>query len=234
MFSKCLTVSALVWSVCIVSVSAEEADAGAQPAPSLEELKHVVEPIFEASNPTEDQQNRAKGLMSGATWSTIVEGFEVKRGGEIFTSTHQKMQELVPTIMMPKMMAYKMKKAMAGREGRRAGPPTAKEIEEIRKNSKKLMRGKLSPELMGNLEELSEQRMKEILADKKVLVRVLGEKLSDVVLSEAQKPGFEKALSAAGYTRDLTHGPDEPLIKRMKTMLEKVTEEQFAALEKEK
>jgi len=235
MFRRHLTATLTVCLLASAPAFFEEGnEAGAQeaaPAPSLNELKAVVQPLLEGLGLTAEQQNKANGVMSEEAWKTIVEGFEVKRGGEIFTAAHEKMNALVPTIVMPRMMAHSMKKAMGDRMAKKTGPPTAKELEAVRKDTKKLMRGKLAPQLMGNLEELSEQRMQEVLADKKALVRVLGEKLSEVVLTEGQKPKLEKALTDAGYPKDLIHGPDDILEGRMKKMVPEVTEKELASLE---
>ena len=125
-----------------------------------------------------------------------------------------------------------MEKNMKQRMARQAGPPTPKEIEAIRSSTQKRMRAKLAPAIMGGLGELTEKRMQELLVDKKTLVRALAEEISAAVLTDRQKPEFDKALTDAGYARELVHGPDAVLGKRVVKMLETLADEVVAELKK--
>ncbi len=198
--------------------------------PSLAVLRAVVQPLLEGLELTEQQQSRAEAVMSEEGWEATVKAFKAKREGEIFRTTHTKMNGLVPTIMKPGMMAANARKTMADRKARRAGPPSARELEARRRNMKAQMRGKLNPQLMSNLRKLAAQRIQEILADEKAMVRVLGEKLSTVVLTAQQQPGFQKALSDAGYPGSLIHGADPVLDGRMEKMVKKVTDKELGAV----
>jgi hypothetical protein len=115
---------------------------------------------------------------------------------------------------------------------RRAGPPTPKEIAAIRTATQKRMRAKIAPSIMGNVEELTADRVKELLLDKKVLVRVLVENVSEATLTEEQTEMFDKTLTDAGYPAELIHGPDPILEKRVHKMLETLADEAIAELKK--
>ena len=213
---------------------AGEAAKEAEPKPpSFAEVEAVVRPMVDGLGLTAEQQAKANGVMNEKTWKTIIAGFDTKRGREIFRSAHAEMRQNMPAVMMPKMMAYNMRKTMQARMAKKAGPPTAEEIAAVRAETQKKMRGRIGPVIMGNLEELTKERMKEVLADKKVLVRVLGEKVSDVALTDEQKPKLDKALTEAGSPAALIHGPDAVLIERMKKMMEKAADEAVAKLKEE-
>ena len=232
-----LSVAVLAAGLLIGTASAVEAapeKSGDSPdAPSLEALKAVIQPMLDKLGLDEKQKGRARGVMSADSWETISGGFETKRKGEIFTAAHSLMPKLIPTIVQPKMMAYNMQKTMAKRMAGKIGPPSQKEIEQTRDKTRKIMRGKIAPTLMGNLEELAAARVEELMADKKVLVRVLGDKVSEIVLTDEKRPAFEKALTDAGYTQDLVKGADPVLDERAKKMAVKVAEEKIAELQKE-
>ena len=227
MFRRHLTTIA---TTCFLASAPAFVEGAGQTAPSLDELKAAIQPLLEGFALTTQQQNKANAAMSKEVWTATLEGFKIRRRGEIFKTTHDKMNALVPTVMMPRMTGHGMKKMMADRKGRMAGPPTAKELEAVRKDTKELMRSKLRPQLMGNLEELADERMKEVLADKKALVRVLGEKVSQVALEGGQKAKFDKALTDAGYPGNLIHGPDAVLEERMRTMMKEVTDKELTAM----
>ncbi len=113
---------------------------------------------------------------------------------------------------------------------RKAGPPTAEEIAAIRTATQNRMRAKLAPSIMGGVRELADERVEELLLDKKVLVRVLAEHVSGAVLNDEQTKMFDKILTDAGYPRALIHGPDPILEKRVHKMLETLADEVVAEL----
>jgi hypothetical protein len=199
-------------------------------APALDELKSIVQPMFEALDPTAEQTRTAQGVMTDDAWKAALKTFEKNRGGEILRSTHKTVPELMPTILMPKMMAYNMQKAMKERMAKKAGPPTPDEIAEIRKATQERMRAKLGPSIMDHVRELAAERVKECLLDKKVLVRVLAENVSEAALTEKQTEKLDKALTDAGYSAELIHGPDPILEKRVHKMLETLADEVLAGL----
>jgi hypothetical protein len=92
------------------------------------------------------------------------------------------------------------------------------------------MRDRLAPSIMGNVRELAAERVKELLLDKKVLVRVLAENVSEATFTEEQTEKFDKALTDAGYPAELIHGPDPILEKRIHKMLEALADEVIAEL----
>jgi len=201
-------------------------------APPLEDLTKIVRPLLKNLTLTAEQQRKANDVMRQDKWKDVLESFERKRNREIFAAAHKKVPETMPTVMMPRMMAYNMEKNMKQRMARQAGPPTPKEIEAIRSSTQKRMRAKLAPAIMGGLGELTEKRMQELLVDKKTLVRALAEEISAAVLTDRQKPEFDKALTDAGYARELVHGPDAVLGKRVVKMLETLADEVVAELKK--
>ena len=108
---------------------------------------------------------------------------------------------------------------MKERMSKKLGPPSPEEINAIRAENKKLVRTKMAPLLMGNLEDLAQKRMAEILTDKKVLVRVLGDKISADVLVPEQAKQLDKRLTDAGYPPALVSGGDAVLDSRMEQMV---------------
>ena len=199
-------------------------------APALDELKSIIQPMFEALGPTAEQKRTAQQVMTDDAWKAALKVFERQRGGEILRSTHKTVPALMPTIMMPKMMAYNMQKTMKERMAKKAGPPTPEDIAAIRKATQERMRGKLGPAIMGNVRELGAERVKELLLDKKVLARVLAENVSKATLTEEQTEKFDKALTDAGYPAELISGPDPILEKRVHKMLETLADEVLADL----
>ncbi len=239
MFKKCLNTAALISILAGMVLAADKPkdDNPAKPkpkptAPSLDELKAIVQPMLDNLDLSAEQQAVASGVMSKDAWKTTLEALDLKRGGEIYHSMHKKIPEIMPTIMMPKMMAYNMRRIMKERMARKAGPPTPKEIKAIRSATQKRMRAKLAPVMMSNFEELTARRMEELLVDKKVLVRVLAEEVSNETLTDKQKSKFDKALAEAGYPQELIHGPDPVFTKQVTKMLETVADEAVAELKK--
>ena len=215
-----------------VAYGAEEGATAAQ-SPSLEELTAVIQPILDKLDLTAEQQGRAKGVMSDDTWALISDGFRTKRRGEIFREAHRLMPQYMRMLIQPKMMQYNMAKNMAHRMKNQLGPPSAEELKAIRDKNRQTMRGKIAPTLMANLNKLADERIAELMADKKVLVRALGEKVSEIVLTEEQQAAFDKALSAAGYPSELIHGADAILIERGKKMAAQVAAEKIEEFKKE-
>lgn len=231
MFARNLFVGTLLFAAV---ASAGEAPKAPEPkAPAFAEIEAVVRPMLADLELTADQKAKAEAVLTEEVWKKTVEAFDGKRGREIFRAAHEVMRKTMPTVMMPRMMAYNMKKTMQERMAKKAGPPKAEEIAAIRDKMRKKMQGRIGPKIMGGLEELAAERMQEILADKKVLVRVLGDKVAAVALTAEQKPKLDKALAAAGSPASLVQGPDAVLIERMKKMLEKVADEAVAELKAE-
>jgi len=201
-------------------------------APALDELRSIIQPMFEALDPTAEQKRTARGVMTDDAWKAALKAFEKNRSAEVLRSTHKVVPKVMPTIMMPRMMAYNMQKTMKERMAKKAGPPTPEEIAEIRKATQERMRARLAPAIMGNVRELAAERVKELLLDKKVLVRVLAENISEATLTEEQTEKFDKTLTAAGYPAKLIHGPDPVLEKRIRKMLETLADEVVAELKK--
>jgi hypothetical protein len=199
-------------------------------APALDELKTIIQPMFEALDPTAEQKRTAHGVMTDDAWKAALKAFEKKRGAEILRSTHKTVPKVMPTIMMPRMMAYNMQKTMKERMAKKAGPPTPEQIAEIRKATQERMRARLAPSIMDNVRKLAAERVKELLRDKKVLVRVLAENISEATLTEEQTEKFDKALTDAGYPAKLIHGPDPVLEKRIRKKLETLADEVVAEL----
>ena len=199
-------------------------------APALDELRSIIQPMFEALDPTAEQKRTAQGVMTDDAWKAALKVFERERGGEILRFTHKTVSAVIPTIMMPKMMAYNMQKTMKERMAKKAGPPTPEEIAAIRKATQERVRAKLGPSIMDNVRELAAERVKELLLDKKVLVRVLAENVSKATLTEEQTEKFDKALTDAGYPAELVNGPDPILEQRVHKMLETLADEVLADL----
>ncbi len=236
MFKRSLALVALIGALAGIALAEEKAN-GDKPdkkdelqrkAPSLDELKTVVQPMLETLDLTAEQKRKAAGVITGDAWKATLEAFGKKRGEEIFRSSHKTVPEVMPTIMMPRMMAYNMQKTMKERMARRAGPPTPKEIAAIRAATQKRMRAKIAPSIMGNVEALAAKRAEELLLDKKVLVRVLAENVSEAALTDKQTEKFDKTLADAGYPAELIHGPDPILEKRIYKMLETLADELLA------
>ena len=106
-------------------------------------------------------------------------------------------------------------------------------LKALRKKTQEAMRTRISPTLMANLNKLADERIAELMADKKVLVRTLAEKVSDIVLTEGQQGNFDKLLSAAGYPGELIHGADAVLTDRGKKMAAEVAEAKIEEFKKE-
>jgi len=83
---------------------------------------------------------------------------------------------------------------------------------------------------MDNVRELAAERVKELLLDKKVLVRVLADNVSKSALTEEQTKEFDKALTDAGYPAGLIRGPDPVLEKRIHKIRETLADEVLAEL----
>ena len=245
MSKRCFTVAALITVSAGIVLAAEKpnhdqpgkpkakAKAEEKPkAPSLEDLKKTVQPLLAKLVLSTEQQRKANGVMHDDTWKDVLETFERKRSKEIFAAAHKKIPETMPTAMMPRMMSYNMEKNMKERMAKQAGPPTPKEIAAIRSTMQKRMRAKLAPAIMGALGELTDKRMQELLLDKKVLARALAEEISEVALTDRQKREFDKTLSDAGYPKELVHGPDVVLGKRVVKMLETLADEVVADFKK--
>jgi len=210
----------------------DKAASQAPKAPSLKELKAVVQPLLETLALTAEQKDKANGVMSQDGWEAALSAFDKERGAELFSLTHQEVPKIMPTIMMPKMMAYNMQKMMKERMARKAGPPTPKEIEAIRAATRERVRAMVAPAIMGNVDELTAKRMEEVRRGKNILVRVLAEKVSEAALTDKQTKKFDQVLCKAGYPKELVHGPDPVLMKRVNKMLEAVADEVIAELKK--
>jgi len=245
MFKRCFAIAALIGVSAGIVLAAErpsrdkpdkpkaKATAEKKPqAPSLDDLKKIVQPVLGKLVLTADEQHKANGVMRDDTWKDVLETFERRRNREIFAAAHKKIPETMPTIMMPRMMAYNMEKNMKERMAAQTGPPTPKEIEAIRSTTQKRIRAKLAPAIMGGLAELTEERMQELRVDKKILVRALAEEISEIALTDRQKREFDKSLTDAGYPEELVHGPDSILAKRVVKMLEALADEVIADLKK--
>ncbi len=240
MFKRCLIVAAMIGAVAGIMLADEKAKddkpdkatSKAPKAPSLDELKTIIQPMLKTLDLTTEQKEKANGVMTKDAWKTTSKAFDRKRGKEMFGLAHKEVPKIMPTIMMPRMMAYNMQKTMKERMARKAGPPTPKEIEAIRAATQKRMRAKLAPSIMGNVEELAAKRMEEVRLEKKVLVRALAEKISEEALTDKQTVKFDKVLAEAGYPKELIHGADPILMKRVKKMLETLADEVVAELKK--
>jgi len=240
MFRRSLAIVALIGALAGIALAKEKANGDkpdktdeAQPkAPSLDELRTIIQPMLEALDLSAEQKRKADGVMTDDAWKAAVKAFDKRRGEEIFRSTHKTVPEIMPTIMMPRMMAYNMQKTMKDRMARKAGPPTPKEIEAIRTATQKRMRAKLAPSIMGNVRELTAKHVEELLLDKKVLFRVLAENVSEAALTDEQTERFDKTLTDAGYPAELIHGPDPILKKRVHKMLETLADDAIAELKK--
>ena len=87
--------------------------------------------------------------------------------------------------------------------------------------------------LMANLNKLADERIAELMTDERVLLRALGEKVSEIVLTEQQRGTFEEMLSAAGYPKELIHGADAVLIGQAKKMAAEVADAKIEEFKKE-
>jgi uncharacterized protein YihD (DUF1040 family) len=243
MIHRCLIVAAMTGALAGIMLAGEKAKdakpnkpdkaaSKAPKAPSLEELRTIVQPMLETLDLAAQQKDRANEVMSKEGWEAALKVFDKKRGGEILSLAHKKVPEIMPAIMMPRMMAYNMEKMMDERMARKAGPPTPKEIEAIRTATRKRMSARLAPAIMGRVEELAARRMEEVRLDKKILVRALAEGISEAALTDKQAAKLDKMLSEAGYPKELIHGPDPVLMKRVNKMLETVADEVIAELKK--
>ena len=238
MFRRSLAIVALIGALAGIALAQEKANGDkpdktneAQPkAPSLDELRTIIQPMLETLDLSAEQKRKADGVMTDDTWKATLRTFDKKRGGEIKLSAHKAVPEIMPTIMMPRMMAYNMQKTMKERMARKAGPPKPEEIAAIRTATQKRMRAKLAPSIMGNVQELAAKRAEELLFDKKVLMRVLAENVSEAALTDEQTQRFDKTLTDAGYPAELIHGPDPILEKRVHEMLVTLADEVVAEL----
>jgi len=97
-------------------------------APTLDELKSIMQPMFEALDPTAEQKLAAQGVMTDDAWIAALKTFEKSRGGEILRSTHETVPEVMPTILMPKMMAYNMQKSMKERMAKKLVRPRRRKL----------------------------------------------------------------------------------------------------------
>ncbi len=244
MFNKCAVLITMISISAGITLAGEvrNGNKGEQPkvnkkadpkAPSLEELTEIIQPMLANLALTTEQQKKVSGILSDQAWQDARDTFARERNREIFAEAHKKIPQLMPTVMMPRMMAYNMEKNMKARMAKQAGPPTPKEIEAIRSKTQKRMRSKLAPAIMGGLGDLTETRMHELLVDKKVLVRALAETISAGVLTNSQKHDFDKTLTESGYPKELIHGPDRVLAKRVVEKLERLAEEVIAELKKD-
>lgn len=240
MFRRSLAIVALIGVLAGIALAQEKAN-GDKPdetneaqtkASSLDELRMIIQPMLEPLDLSAEQKRKADGAMADGAWKATLKAFDKKRGGEIRRSTHKTVPEAMPTIMMPRMMAYNMQKTMKERMAKKAGPPTPEQIAAIRAATQKRMRAKFAPSIMGNVEELTAKRVEELLLDKKVLLRVLAEEVSEAALTEEQTERFDKTLTDAGYPAALIHGPDPILKKRVRKMLEKLADDAIAELKK--
>lgn len=203
----------------------------AQPkAPSLDEIATIVRPMLATLDLTDEQKQKANAAMTDDAWTATLKTFGKRRGGEIRQSTHKTVPEVMPTIMMPKMMKYNMQKIMKERMAKKAGPPTPEEIAAIRAANQERMRVKIAPAIMANVGELTAKRVEELLLDKQVLVRVLADNVAAAALAEEQTEKLDKVLTDAGYPAELTHGPDRVLEERVHKMLETLAEEAIAEM----
>ena len=238
MFKRSLALVVLIGALAGIVLAQEKAD-GDKPdktnearskAPSLDELRTIIQPMLEPLDLTAEQKRKADGVMNDDAWKNTLEAFDTRRGREIHRSSHKTVPEVMPTIMMPRMMKYNMQKTMKERMAKKAGPPTPEEIAAIRTANQKRMRANLAPSIMGNVEELTAKRVEELLLDKKVLVRVLAETVSAAALTDEQTEKFDKTLTDAGYPAELIHGRDPILEKRVHEMLETLADEVIAEL----
>jgi hypothetical protein len=233
MFRRSLAIVALIGALAGIALAQEKVNGDkpdktneTQPkAPSLDELRTIIQPMLETLDLSAEQKRKADGVMTDDTWKATLKAFDMKRGEEIKLSAHKTVPEIMPTIMMPRMMAYNMQKTMKERMARKAGPPKPEEIAAIRTATQKRMRAKLAPSIMGNVQELAAKRAEELLLDKKVLLRVLAEKVSEAALTDEQTKRFDKTLTDAGYPAELIHGPDPILKKRVREMLVTLADE---------
>lgn len=238
MFQRSFALVVLISTLAGIVLAQERADGDkpnkadkAQPkAPSLDELATIIQPMLATLGLTDEQKQKANAVMTDDAWTATLKAFGKKRGGEIRQSTHKSVPEVMPTIMMPRMMKYNMQKTMKERMAKKAGPPTPEEIAAIRSANQKRMRAKLAPAIMANMEELTAERVDELLLDKKVLVRVLADNVAAAALNEEQSENFDKALTDAGYPAELTHGSDRILEKRIHKMLETLADEAIAEM----
>ena len=235
MFRRCLVTVALIGVAAGIVLAAEnqkddKADKAKPKAPSLDELKTIVQPMLANLDLTAEQKRKADGVMTGDAGKATLRSFNTKRGGEILRSAHKTVPEVMPTIMMPRMMKYNMQKTTKERMARKAGPPTPEEIAVIRSATQNRMRARLAPSIMSNVQELAAERSAELLLDKKVLVRVLAESVSAAALTGEQTEKFGKTVTDAGYPAELIHGPDPVLEKRVHKMLETLADEVVAEL----
>jgi hypothetical protein len=238
MFRRSLALVALIGALAGIALAHEKANGDkpdktneAEPkALSLDELRTIIQPMLETLDLSAEQKRKADGVMTADAWKATLKAFDMKRGGEIKLSAHKTVPEIMPTIMMPRMMAYNMQKTMKERMARKAGPPKPEEIAAIRTATQKRMRAKLAPSIMGNVQELAAKRAEELLLDKKVLIRVLAENVSEAALTDEQTETFDKTLTDAGYPAELIHGPDPILAKRVHEMLVTLADEVVAEL----
>ena len=238
MFKRSLALVVLIGALAGLVLAQEKADGdksdktneAQSKAPSLGELRTIIQPMLEPLDLSAEQKRKANGVMTDDAWKATLEAFDTKRGREIHRSSHKTVPEVMPTIMMPRMMKYNMEKTMQERMARKAGPPTPEEIAAVRKATQERMRARLAPSIMGNVRELAAERVKELLLDKKVLVRVLAENVSQATFTEEQTEKFDKALTDAGYPAKLIHGPDPVLEKRIRKKLETLADEVVAEL----
>ena len=183
-------------------------------APSLNELVEIIQPMLSSLDLSADQNRKIDGIMTDVAWRATLGEFESRRSGEVFIASQKQVPDLMPTIMMPRMMAYNMQKTMKERMARRAGPPTPEEIKAIRTAAQNRMRARIAPHVMVNVRKLASERSEELMIDKKVHVRVLADEISKSVLSDKQKEDFNEILAKAGYPEELVQGPDPVLKKR--------------------
>jgi|GEM_PF-2141467 len=210
-----------------------EGDKQEPKVPSLNELSEIIRPMIAPLDLSDTQQRKVDGIMTDVAWNATLDAYESRHGSEIYIAAQKQVPEIMPTIMMPRMMAYNMQKTMKERMARRAGPPTPEEIKAIRSAMQQRMRAKLAPNIMTNVRKLADSRIEELMIDQKVLVRVLAEAIAASALSTKQKEDFNGILTKAGYPEELVHGPDPILMQRVRQMLEELADKVVADLKKE-
>ena len=180
----------------------------------------LVEPL----KLTRSQKARVNALLGEDQWETAVETFRSTRESEIHEHAHNVAKTTIPGIMRKFMPAYMQKKIMAQRRAqKRRGPPSRSEIANIQKDAQSKMRPAMQKIVMPSLEAFTEVRLAELENDKKVLTRIIGDRiLKGRILSDDDSKSFETAMDKAGYPASLTTGEDSVLNDRMKKMIDEI------------
>lgn len=168
------------------------------------------------------QRAKIKALLSKEQWNAAVSAFSTARETEIHDDAHNLARKTIPGMMQKFMPVYMSSKISAQRrKEKRRGPPSPSEIAKIRQEAQAKMQPAMRKVVMPALDELTHDRLGEMLGDPQVMTRMLADRIIKAdILGAAGTKQFEMELKNAKYAAELTTGGDAVLNERTKKMLE--------------